>query len=222
MDKSTEETERAMVRKKLAQVKYLTFVLGPPEGAPFDGPRYRPDIEEREVVGPLLHPGRKDRAAYRPGNELASEYTALKVLWETFGLLLNRAQRESDMLASKVMMKAAAVELRAFLDTLPRYARLVALLPSYDGSMPRAYMCLLEEERAEFNETSKAFNLARDEVLGQLNRLRNKVAAHMSQPRLVGLAAPARETLSLGWKSKSSGMRLTPDWSPTWLRQETT
>lgn len=82
---STEEIERQEIRRKLVPVKYLTVVLGPPKCAPLGGAKYRPDIDEREVVGPVLHPGRKDEPVYRPGNELASEYAALKAQWETFG-----------------------------------------------------------------------------------------------------------------------------------------
>jgi hypothetical protein len=196
---SSAQTERQAIRRKLVPVKYLTFVLGPPEGAPAGGPKYRPDIDEREVVGPVLHPGRRDESVYRPGNEFASEYTALKAQWETFGLLFNRAKSESDALVSKVMMKSAAVELRSFIDTLPRYVRLVSQLPQHDGSMPRAFMCLLDDERTEFRAATKAFNIAREAVFGQLTRLRNKVGAHMSQPLLVGAAAPSRGD-SLGWE----------------------
>lgn len=197
---STDEIERQAIRRKLVPVKYLTFVLGPPQCAPARGPNYRPDIDERDVVGPVLHPGRKDESAYRPGNEFASEYAALKAQWETFGLLLNRAKSESDALVSKVMMKGAAVELRSFMDTLPRYVRLVSQLPQHDGSMPRAYMCLLDDEQAEFRTATKAFNVAREAIFGQLTRLRNNVGAHMSQPLLVGAAAPSRGE-SLGWEA---------------------
>ena len=196
---SAAEIERQAIRRKLVLVKYLTFVLGPPECAPTGGPKYRPNIDAREVVGSVLHPGRKDELVYRPGNEFASEYTALKAQWETFGLLVNRATSESDALVSKVMMKSAVVELRSFMDTLPRYVRLVSQLQQYDGSMPRAFMCLLDDERTEFHATTKAFNIAREAVFGQLTRLRNKVGAHMSQPLLVGAAAPSRGE-SLGWE----------------------
>lgn len=196
---SAAEIERQAIRRKLVLVKFLTFVLGPPEGAPAGGPKYRPDINEREIVGPVLHPGRKNESVYRPGNEFASEYTALKAQWETFGLLFNRAKSEPDALVSKVMMKSAAVELRSFMDTLPRYVRLVSQLPQHDGRIPRAFVCLLEDERMEFRAATKAFNIARGAVFEQLTRLRNKVGAHMSQPLLVGAAAPSRGD-SLGWE----------------------
>ncbi len=190
--------ELQAIRQKLVSVKYLTFVIGPPHDAPPEGPKYRPDIDEREVVGPVFHPGRPQATDYRPGNEFASEYTALKAIWESFGLLLNRARSEPDALMGKVMMKSAVVELRAFIDTLPRYARLVSMLPQHDGSMPRAFMCLLDDERAEFHATSRSFSVAREAVLGQLTKLRNKVGAHMSQPLLVGATPPARGE-PLGW-----------------------
>lgn len=192
------EVERQAIRRKLVPVKYLTFVLRPPEGAPAGGPKYRPDIDEQEFVGPVLHPGRKSESVYRPGNEFASEYTALKAQWESFGLLFNRAKSESDALVSRVMMKSAVVELRSFMDTLPRYVRLVSQLPQYDGSMPRAFACLLDDERTEFHTVTKAFNIARNAVSGQLTRLRNNVGAHMSQPLLIGGAAPPRGG-SVGW-----------------------
>lgn len=171
--------------KQVRENKYLTFVIGEPEEGRTVEPVIR-DIEPKDFVGELYHPGKEDRTAYRPGNELASEYTALRVLWTNFATLNQKAKQESDSYARKLTLKFAAVELRSFVDALPRLGALIAKVPTHDGQLPRTFVCLTKEEREGFEKKSKALHKAKNQLFNTLTNVRNSVGAHMSQPRLRG------------------------------------
>lgn len=183
---------------QLRESKYLTFVIGQTtaDSQPVFDPLLLDPPQER-YVGPLHHPGKEDPAAWRPGNDAASEYTALRVLWENFSAQLAMARKDSNSFTRRLTLKAAVVELRSFFDAVPRFGALVAKVPPHDGVLPRAFVCLTEQEREHFHKRSKALNEAKKGLLKTLNRLRNNVGAHMSRPLLRGSAdAGTAETLT--------------------------
>lgn len=171
--------------KKIQENKYLTFVIGEPEEGKSVVPVLR-KIDPKDFVGDLYHPGKVDKVAYRPGNELASEYTALKVLWTNFSALFEKAKTDSDAFSRKLTLKFAAVELRTFIDTLPRLNTLIAKVPPHDGKLPRSFICLTPEEREGFEKKSKSLGKAKNQLFNVLTKVRNNVGAHMSQPLLKG------------------------------------
>lgn len=179
----------------LRERKYLTFVIGEPGGAPADPLVVDPPKER--FVGDLVHPGVEDPTAYRPGNELASEYAGLQVLWKNFSTQFEMARTDSNSFTRKLTLKAAVVELRSLLDALPRFEALVAKVPTHDGVFPRSFVCLTEDERDTFRKKAKALNAAKKDLLKTLNKVRNSVGAHMSRPLLIGSPAAGQpETLS--------------------------
>lgn len=174
--------------KQVRENKYLTFVIGKPEEGRTVEPFIR-DVAPEDFVGELYHPGKEDPQAYRPGNELASEYTALRVLWTNFATLNQKAKQESDSFSRKLTLKSAVVELRSFIDALPRLGTLIAKVPAHDGQLPRTFVCLTQGEREGFEKKSKALNKAKNQLFTTLTKVRNGVGAHMSQPRLRGFAS---------------------------------
>ncbi|MFG6463717.1 hypothetical protein ACG04Q_19240 [Roseateles sp. DXS20W] len=172
--------------KQVREHKYLTFVIGPYE----DGRPVKPivrDIADKDFMGDIYHPGKEDPHAYKPGNELASEYTRLRVLWTNFATLYEKAKQESDSYTRKLTLKFAVVELRSFVDALPHIGTLIERLPSHDGKFPRAFVCLTSEERESFRKKAKALQKAKKELV-KLSEMRNAVGAHMSKPKLHGAA----------------------------------
>jgi len=185
--------------KQLREHKYLTLVFGTRETDEPDAPVFR-DIEPKDFVADLYHPGKVNPGAYRPGNELASEYTALQVLWMNFVMLLEKAKRDSDGYSRKLTLKAAAVELRSFFDSVPRLATLVAKVPAHDGSQPRAFICLTQQERDGFEKSAKALGACKNKLFTTLTKVRNGVGAHMSRPLLKG-SASVKPKEELSWQA---------------------
>jgi len=169
---------------------YLTFVFGTGVQRPTDEPVLK-ELDPREYVGPLLHPGDENPAAWRPGNELASEYIALNALWRNFLEYFERAKKESSGYSQKLLLKSAAVELRSLLDAAPRINGLIRQLPDGEGPPPRKHAGLFEAERSAYNIKYKAVNKEKSRVEKSLNQLRNNVGAHMSKPLLKGVQGTA-------------------------------
>lgn len=188
--------------KQVRENKYLTFVIGEMSPGETAKPIIR-DLNPRDFVGELYHPGVDDSNAYRPGNELASEYTALQVLWKNFITLFERAKGDSDSYSRKLTLKFAVVELRSFLDALPRFGPLVAAVPPHDGKFPRSFVCLTQDERSAFERKAKELNTAKKELLNTLTKVRNSLGAHMSQPLLKGVSAQKPKE-SLSWQELES------------------
>lgn len=171
--------------KDLAENKYLTFVLGQLT----EGVAVTPAIKElspSEYVGHLYHPGKDDPKAWRPGNDFANEYTALRSIWKNFATLFDKAKADSNGYSRKLTLKYAVVELRSFLDAMPRLNGLIAKLPPHDGALPRKLICLTAEERDGVSAKFKLLNQAKNKTLNSLTKLRNNVGAHMSQTVLRG------------------------------------
>lgn len=181
---------------------YLTFVFGTGVQKPTDEPVLK-ELDPKEYVGPLYHPGDENPAAWRPGNELASEYIALNSLWTNFLEFFERAKKESSGYSQKLLLKSAAVELRSLLDAAPRINGLISRLPDCEGPPPRKYTGLFEAERTAYNSKYKAVNKEKGRVEKSLNQLRNHVGAHMSKPLLRGIQgsgdAQPWETLQEHW-----------------------
>jgi hypothetical protein len=164
---------------------YLTFVFSKSETKPADAPVLK-ELAPEEYIGPLLHPGDENPTAWRPGNELASEYIALNTLWRNFLEYFERAKKESTGYSQKLLLKSAAVELRSLLDAAPRLNGLISQLPDCEGAPPRKHAGLFEAERSAYNTRYKAVNKEKARVEKSLNQLRNNVGAHMSRPLLKG------------------------------------
>lgn len=184
--------------QQFRESKYLTFVIGEAKEGEVPQPFIR-DVEPRDFVGDLFHPGKDDPMAYRPGNELASEYTALRALWTNFATVYERARTDSDSYSRRLTLKFAVVELRSFIDALPRFGALVAQVPAHDGRFPRSFVCLTKEERDGFERRSKALGKAKKAMFSTLTKVRNSVGAHMSQPRLRGMPV-AKPKEHLTWQ----------------------
>ena len=187
----------SLLLKKIQEGKYLTFVLGPREGKPAE-PVVR-ELNPEDYVGELYHPGKPDTAAYQPGNELANEYTALRVLWTNFSTFFEQARQNSDPFSRKLTLKSAAIELRSFIDAQPRLNTLIAKVPCHDGKFPRSFVCLTAEEREQFEKKSKALGKAKNHFFNTLTKLRNGIGAHMNRPLLKG-GESTKPKEELSWK----------------------